>query len=154
VRSPQNLLGCLLPSQVTCNRYDVCNVKDSSPALLQQHNLLHCHLISFSWHPSAVHQSFSHKESLSCKFDIPPHDLALEIRLVAGATCTCNWRGHVLDPNFKIVCHPGRWHVSCEDKSKDIQGKIYHTQSYGFTLQLISQWGKMLTYQIQKARSS
>ena len=30
----------------------------------------------------------------------------------------------------------------------------HHTQSYGFTLQLISQWGKMLTYQIQEAKSN
>ena len=53
----------------------------------------------------------------------PPHHLALESWLMKGVArdgCRNCWH-----PAFKIIFHPGSWGVTCEDKSKDIQGKIY-----------------------------
>ena len=52
----------------------------------------------------------------------PPHHLPLERNLTGGAWYCCYY---VSDPSFKVAGHSGGWGVTCEDKSRDIQGKVY-----------------------------
>ena len=66
----------------------------------------------FQWYPSVIQP---------CRPSNPPFT-SFRWKVGWWQVLQCNWGCY---PSFKIVCHSGGWGVTCEDKSKDIQGKVY-----------------------------